>query len=478
MIRRRYHQLATHSTGLSSYLSSLCLSVQCLVLTLPLITGCEDQPASEIMVSAGEIAGDDARDDVGVDARDDVGVDAGEDSPFDATSYEGVWDVKIRLVDVGNIEVDFLMTISASAAQLDNVTLAVKRRGAVSEVIATLSDVPVNADGTFEVAIGETAVPAEFSPTGSAVVVTFTLSARPNSAGFCGGVIGEVVSLSLPINASSFGATPEGSVVEVPGSCDDETEPVALPRIDLCPELNEGMNVISSAGYERTFEVILPTQYTPEERWPLVTLWHGFGSDLDTIKEISEMANFVDERGFILVVPTSYPGGAVEWDSLAPVDSPDLAFFDDLTRCLFESWSIDQDRLHVTGMSGGGLWTAYLTVFRSEVIASAVGMSSGLIPDYPAEVNPIPYLAAWGGVNDIAYDQDFHILAQDLIDEFKIGRFLMACNHRQEHNWLPEFTPWVIQFLLDHPRGPGGSPYAMGLPEGVYPGYCEVIDDF
>ena len=188
------------------------------------------------------------------------------------------------------------------------------------------------------------------------------------------------------------------------------------------------------------------------------------------------MEELIDERGFILIIPTSYPGGAVEWDSLAPADSPDLAFFDDLLRCSGESFSIDSDRVHITGMSGGGLWTAYLTAFRSEVIASAVGMSSGLIPDYPQDAAPIPYLASWGGETDISYDQDFHLLARDLIEKFQVDeRFLMACNHGQEHNWLPEFTPWVLSFLLDHPRGLGELPYAVGLPEGVYPDYCEVV---
>jgi hypothetical protein len=128
-------------------------------------------------------------------------------------------------------------------------------------------------------------------------------------------------------------------------------------------------------------------------------------------------------------------------------------------------------------MSGGGLWTAYLTVFRSEAIASAVGMSSGLIPDYPEGATPIPYLAAWGGTEDLSYDQDFHILAQNLINDFNTDdRFLMACDHGQEHNWRAEFTPWVIRFLLDHPRGLGELPYADALPDGVYPDYCEVIE--
>ena len=51
----------------------------------------------------------------------------------------------------------------------------------------------------------------------------------------------------------------------------------------------------------------------------------------------------------------------------------------------------------------------------------------------------------------------------------------MSCNHELEHVWETEFSPWVVRFLLDHPKGMGELPYAAGLPEGVYPAYCEVV---
>ena len=393
-----------------------------------------------------------------------------------ALDYQGSWDMRIRLVDVGDIEVDFVLDITASEGQLDLVEVKSQSGGMVSEVIATVMNVPVDEEGEFELQVNEAAIPADYSPTGSSVVVSFTLTSRSSGFGFCGEVTGDVVTLMLPIAMSTFGAVKSGTSATLFGSCDDESGPAMLPRIEECPALTAGMNVINSADYDRAFEVILPSQYTAEESWPLVTLWHGFGSDPATIKANTQFESFVDEQGFILVIPTSYPGGAVEWDSLAATDSPDLAFFDDLTQCLGEAFSVDENRVHVTGMSGGGLWTAYLTTFRSEVIASSVGMSSGLIPDYPEGVTPIPYLAAWGGETDVAYDQDFHILAQDLLIDFAADdRFLMACNHGQEHEWLPEFTPWVLRFLLDHPRGIGERPYAGGLPEGVYPDYCEVV---
>lgn len=458
------------------------IHIHLLVLAL-LFGGCDDEGAVEMggvmggENQAGDVMGGDV---MGGDVMggDVMGGDvmAGElADPFDGAEYSGEWDMKIRLVDVGSIEVDFRVSIESSFRTLDTVELRVLKGSEVSEIVSTASGIDIDLDGSFALSFNEATIPSMFSPTGSDVVVSFTLTGTPKSDGFCGGVTGEVVTLMLPISVSTFGAVPSGSST-IPGSCDDSTQGVVLERLTTCPDLQAGMNVLSSGGYERTFEVILPSNYSIDEEWPLITLWHGFGSSPQEIKDYSELEGLAESEGFVLVVPSSYPDGAVEWDSLSPTDSPDLAFFDDLVFCLSQSFSVDERRIHVTGMSAGGLWTAYLSVFRSEVIASAVGMSSGLIPDYPATVStPIPYLAAWGGEMDIAYDQDFNILARDLLADFYgHDHFVMGCNHGEEHNWRANFSPWVVRFLLDHPKGIGELPYAAGLPEGVYPDYCEI----
>ena len=83
-------------------------------------------------------------------------------------------------------------------------------------------------------------------------------------------------------------------------------------------------------------------------------------------------------------------------------------------------------------------------------------------------------MVAWGGPQDIAFDQNFDNLAHNLLAALlPAGHFVVACNHGQQHKWLPEFTPWALQFLLDHPRGVTPEPYAGGLP-AVFPAFCEI----
>nr|ADI18896.1 hypothetical protein [uncultured delta proteobacterium HF0010_08B07] len=48
-------------------------------------------------------------------------------------------------------------------------------------------------------------------------------------------------------------------------------------------------------------------------------------------------------------------------------------------------------------------------------------------------------------------------------------------NHDLEHVWETKFIPWVVRFLLDHPKGINELPYAVGLPDGAHPDYCEVV---
>jgi predicted esterase len=394
---------------------------------------------------------------------------------WDASTLQGLWFMKVRLVDVGGLETAFQVEIEASESTLTKVVFRAYGAGMISEDLTTLNDIEIDADGKFTLPLTGMILPAMFSPSGSQVELDLTLSAQASDLGFCGGIMGSVVTLEIPLMSSTFASVPwddrEGMT---PASCEDGSA-TEIPRIETCPVLTDGENTIESGGYMRMVKIITPSYFTPEMTWPLVTLWHGFTSNVDEIQEYAQMNDLVESEGFVLAVPSSRGDAGLEWDSLSADDSPDLAFFDDLVKCTKESFSIDPQRVHVTGFSGGGLWSAYLSVFRSEVVASTVGMSSGLIPDYPDPEQKIPYLAAWGGDEDIAYDQDFVRLAGSLIEAFLAnGHFVVSCDHGQEHNWDPEFSSWVIRFLIDHPKNIEGIPYAEGLPTEEYPDYCEI----
>jgi predicted esterase len=351
--------------------------------------------------------------------------------------------------------------------------------GNVSEPFVTVEDVPIMAGDIFAAEFPESALPAAFSPTGSDVRFRLNMAGRITSEStFCGTITGEITTLDQPLTMSTFAVEPwEGRSETAPSDCaGNGGGGMACDRIDMCPDVAVGVNMLSSCEEDRIFRVFAPDDMETDETLPLIFLWHGLGSDPDALLDRSLLAEQVNERRFVLVVPSSR-ALPVEWDQLGQGDNPDLAFFDDMVTCVQTAFPVDTNRIYSTGLSAGGLWTTYLGLRRASVIAAIAPMSGGLIVDYVAPERTLPVLVSWGGIEDIAVEQDFNTFALALIEDLQAaGHELVTCNHGQGHEWLPSFNPWVLQFLFDHTLDGSDPPYAMGLPE-VFPDYCRVASE-
>ena len=156
-----------------------------------------------------------------------------------------------------------------------------------------------------------------------------------------------------------------------------------------------------------------------------------------------------------------------------PAYNHDIVFFDDLLTCISEQYSIDASRIHVTGMSLGGLFTGTLITTRSDVIASAAPFSGGIWRNKVDGSVAIPALVSWGGPEDTAQGQDFNALGQEMADILvEDGHPVFTCNHMQGHEFENDFWTWTFRFFTDHSQGVT-TPYTAGLPS-EFPSYCEV----
>lgn len=362
-----------------------------------------------------------------------------------------------------------LTSLSLRAIAPDGVT--------VSDVLATLNDIVVDPEGKFSAPFENVTLPGAFTITGSDVLVSVVFGGEVRSPEFvCGTVTGQIITLDQALTMSTFGGVPaEDAGSEPPYSCDSQGGGSQLPRLtaEQCPDIVAGENAFESAGQPRTFRVYSPSSLPDGASPPVIFLWHGLGQPIDEIETMSALRDSVEAKGFVLVVPESL-ALPVEWDQLTSSDNVDLAFFDDMVTCLGAKLNADSDRIYTAGLSAGALWSTYLTMFRSEQIAAAALFSGGLLVPYPAPAVKRPLLGAWGGVEDIAFEQNFDTLVRDLAAQvIPAGHFFVGCNHAQGHTWEPEFTPWALDFLFAHTASDAASPLAAGLPES-FPAYCAV----
>lgn len=348
----------------------------------------------------------------------------------------------------------------------------------ISEVLASVSDLPYGEGGGVELALGAFTLPGAYAPTGGDVALAVTLSVAASDAlGFCGDVSGLIVTFGLNLEGSTFGAVPwEHRAEGASTSC--QAEVTELPRIDAadCPALSSGTNTdFPSAELSRSFEVALPSAYDAGTSWPLVFVYHGYGGAGSGMLDAGLVAK-ADELGAILIAPDAADrGGQEAWDVFNDASTnTDLVFFDDLVTCASETWNIDPDRIHATGMSNGGLFTGLLIGQRSDVLASAAPLSGGLMGEMAAGFAPLPVQVLWGGETDEAYEVDFDAAAEELIalllDE---ESYVVACEHDEGHSYRSSYWDFTLPFLLDHSRG--AEPYGDALPES-YPDWCWIAE--
>lgn len=281
------------------------------------------------------------------------------------------------------------------------------------------------------------------------------------------------------------------------------TLPPPLPTYTggSCPTLEPGRNTLTSSGSARELVLVAPSDMRPDERLPVVVMWHHLGGDANSLMSQGEVQRSADELRFIAVIPEKKGDLVVdlffdEFDMVWPyLDQASVermeeeaVFFDDVIACLAEQYAIDESCISTAGISAGALWSAQLLQLRSERLASAIILSGGVGPattngfvdvrGWRGAEHRAPVLLAWGGPTDgcgADFDRASRNLGAALTEG---GHFVQECIHNCGHA-APPIDPMVglpvlWRFALDHPYWleDGESPYlASGVPEGT-PSWC------
>ncbi len=236
-----------------------------------------------------------------------------------------------------------------------------------------------------------------------------------------------------------------------------------------CPVFTTGTVTMSVGSQDRTLEVELPSD---PDGAPVVFAWHWLNGDATQTLDWMGIRSLADS-GYVVVAPES-AGAMFEWDVTDPTDANvDLALFDAVLPCLWDQFTVDDERVYSTGMSAGGLMTTFLTMHRADVLAATAPFSGGAgAQSYSKPDDAIPVLVTWGGPSDSYGGYSFHDASEAFIDLLEAdGHFTVACEHGGGHIPPGEAVEMLGSFLGDHRKGVV-SPWVDALPPEL-PAWCE-----
>lgn len=172
-----------------------------------------------------------------------------------------------------------------------------------------------------------------------------------------------------------------------------------------CPGLAPGTlrHAIGVGGVNRTFLVHVPPARASKSPLPALIALHPFTGTGKSMERLSGFDAIADREGFIV----AYPNGKQRvWNanpndpsSIVGKPADDVAFIDHLVDFLIAEYTVDPDRVYITGASSGGLMAHRAAAELTDKFAAAASAMITLpktFPDYVVPKNPLPFLMIHG----------------------------------------------------------------------------------
>mgnify|MGYP001221794096 FL=1 len=159
-------------------------------------------------------------------------------------------------------------------------------------------------------------------------------------------------------------------------------------------------------GLSRDYIMYIPNSYEENESLPIVFNLHGGSGTADEhINYVSDMRGLSDSEKFILVYPqaSSDSNGIPIWNlggvNSKATDVDDVGYISHLIDKISEFYSVDKDRVYVTGFSNGGYLSFELACKLSSRIAAFASVAGHMFIDTFDEcspTHPTPFLSING----------------------------------------------------------------------------------
>lgn len=172
-----------------------------------------------------------------------------------------------------------------------------------------------------------------------------------------------------------------GLVLILPTACRKNIGSAILVQAgDISGELESG-------GMKRLFLLHPPT--SQNKKLPLIIALHGGGGQGKGIVKLTGLNDLADRNGFFVV----YPDGVDRnWNdgrlTIRRKDVDDVKFISDLIAYLVGKYSIDPQRVYVTGISNGGMMSYRLACELSDKVAAIAVVAASMPAIMPRNCNP------------------------------------------------------------------------------------------
>lgn len=178
--------------------------------------------------------------------------------------------------------------------------------------------------------------------------------------------------------------------------------------ISLCvllflPTLKAQEESISVNNKTRSFHYTLPDSYNHSDTFPLVIVLHGFHNEVESIGIYTNFDKKASKENFVVVYPhgTMNKNGYYLWNAGSVYsewtnEAKDIAFISALIEHISRNYSIDKNRIYITGHSNGAMMAYRVAAELSEKIAAVACVSGQMADMTSAPSQPVPLLHIHG----------------------------------------------------------------------------------
>jgi dienelactone hydrolase len=190
--------------------------------------------------------------------------------------------------------------------------------------------------------------------------------------------------------------------------------------------------IVTRADSNQSYALYLPTHYTPSRKWPLLFAFDPRARG-DLPVECFQQA--AEKYGYIVAGSNNSRNGPMAASSLAA-----QSVISDLS----ERFNLNEDRLYLTGFSGGGRAACSIGFSLKNQAAGVIGCGAGFPEDSPPSANTLfPYCGAIGA-------EDFNWIEMKILNRQLDAKGIphQILHFEGGHNWPPpEIAVEAIEWM-------------------------------